>query len=253
MLTLQPLLNVKMDSKVRHWKYLGLILLWRYLKGLSRCCQFRVILSQSWPKIQNLDILAGSALTLTTTPPQRRWPWTWPWTLGMLRPLWASCPPSPCMTSTFWPWNQPAKFGHFSLHWILVPSCLHADHYSSATVMTLAWPWTLGMLRPLWASCPPSPCMTSTFRPWNQPAKCGHFSLPLHWILVPICLHSDHYSSATVMTLDLAMDMEHIETPLSILPTKPLHHFFVLLLRAGGDPVVGNGCLARDVCFLFVL
>ncbi len=230
MLTLQPLLIVKMDSKVRYWKDLGLILLWCYLKGLSRCCQFGVILSQSWPKIQNLDILAESAFNADHYSSAKEMTLDLAMDIRYIEtPLSVLPKASPCMTSMFWPWNQHAKFGHFSLQWILVPSCLHADHYSSATVMTMVWPWTLGMLRPLWASCPPSPCMTSTFWPWNQPAKFGHFSL--HWILVPSRLHADHYSSATVMTLDLAMDIRHVETPLSVLPTKPLHDLNVLTFK----------------------
>ncbi len=46
------------------------------------------------------------------------------------------------------------------------------------------------------------------------------------------CFHADHYSSATVMTLDLAMDIRHVETPLSVLPTEPLHDLNVLTLKS---------------------
>ncbi len=46
------------------------------------------------------------------------------------------------------------------------------------------------------------------------------------------------------MTLDLAIDIRHVET---------LHHFFVLLLRAGGDPGLDDGCRANYVLCVFCL
>ena len=46
------------------------------------------------------------------------------------------------------------------------------------------------------------------------------------------CFHADHYSSATEMTLDLAMDFRHVETLLSVLPTEPLHDLNVLTLKS---------------------
>ncbi len=45
-------------------------------------------------------------------------------------------------------------------------------------------------------------------------------------------LCTDRYSSATVMTLDLGIDMGHVETLQSVLPNEPLHDLNVLTLKS---------------------
>ncbi len=95
------------------------------------------------------------------------------------------------------------------------------------------WPWSWSKLRPPWASCPPCPCMTSRFWPWNQPEKLDIFRQV--GFFVPDSYPTDDYSSVTVMTLDLAVDVEQAKIPLSILPTKTLHDLAVLTWESTSD------------------